>query len=121
MCEPRIRSLLFLLAILLTGQVNAETEYRLPSGEILQDPTRPQQIQSSRGQQRSEQDVSFTLNYILTKGQERRAMINGQKVVVGDQVSGAKVKKIEGDRVVLTYQGQIKELKLNEITGIKRN
>ena len=94
MFEIRIRFLPFILAFLLTGQVNAAGEYRLPSGEILQDPTRPQQVQSSRGENSVEQDVSFTMNYILSKGQERRAMINGKKVVVGDQVSGAKVKKI---------------------------
>ena len=121
MCEVRFPYLLLLMALLLSAQVNATGEYRLPSGEVLQDPTRPQQAQISQGQSRNEQDASFKLNYILTKGQERRAMINGQKVVAGDQVSGAMVKRLEGDRVVLSYKGKLKELRLNEITGIKRN
>ena len=121
MSESYIRFLVFVMAILLTSLSKAAGEFRLPSGEILQDPTRPQQMPGSTVQNRSEQDVTFTLNYILTKGQERRAMINGKKVLTGDKVSGATVKRIDGDRVVVFYQGKLKELKLNEITGIKRN
>lgn len=120
MSKTQFGSLLLIITLLLTVRTYAG-EYRLPSGEVLQDPTRPQQVQGRVLQGKAKQDATFTLNYILSKGLERRAMINGQKVVVGDQVSGATVKRIEGDRVVLSYEGKLTELRLNKVKGITRN
>jgi hypothetical protein len=96
-------------------------DYRLPSGEVLSDPTRPPQLPGQNaGNQGDAGAVSFTLNYIVRQGDERRAMINGSKVEEGDQVSGATVKRIDGDKVVLSYRGKLKELRLNKVNGIER-
>jgi hypothetical protein len=94
--------------------------YRLPSGDVLSDPTRPEVSQQVRGEKRDVEAVSFTLNYIVRKGQERRAMINGSKVEEGDRIAGAIVKRIETDKVLLSYQGKLKELRLNKVSGIER-
>jgi type II secretory pathway component PulC len=99
----------------------AVTSFTLPDGEVLQDPTKPQlwRVPTQIGSQQKES--SFTLNYIVASGQEKRAMINGHKVVVGDVVAGAKVKQINSDSVYLIYQGKQKELRMNQVKGIKRN
>ena len=111
-----------LVCMMLSCQLFAASEYRLPSGEILQDPTRPQQWQSAPiGQDTAPAAQTFTLNYIVRSGQEIRAMINGKKVLEGDQVAGATVQRIELDRVILSYQGQRQELRLNQVKGIKRH
>jgi hypothetical protein len=120
--DKRINYAAILLSILLACKLATASEYQLPSGEILKDPTRPMSFQraTARGDAVTA-PVTFTLNYILTKGQDRRAMINGKKVLEGDQVSGATVKRIDGDKVVISYQGNLKELRLNKVNGIQRN
>jgi len=112
----------FLVCLLFSCQLFAASEYRLPSGEILQDPTRPQQWQNAPvGQSTASAEQTFTLNYIVRSGQEIRAMINGKKVLKGDLVSGAMVQRIELDRVILSYRGQRQELRLNQVKGIQRH
>ena len=113
---------LCLLFILSSTKLIASNAYQLPDGDVLQDPTKPQlwnaPAQVNRQQQK---DPSFKLNYIVTSGQEKRAMINNQKVTVGDVVSGATVKIINSDSVLLLYKGKHKELRMNKVKGIKRN
>jgi type II secretory pathway component PulC len=98
------------------------TTFSLPDGSVLQDPTKPQLWQvptQVRGQQLDE--PTFTLNYIVASEQEKRAMINGHKVVEGDVIAGAKVKQINSDSVYLIYKGKQKELRMNKVKGITRN
>jgi type II secretory pathway component PulC len=113
---------LYLLFILASTHLLASNTYNLPDGEVLQDPTKPQlwnaPAQVIRQQQK---EPSFKLNYIVTSGQEKRAMINNQKVIVGDVISGATVKRINSDSVYLLYEGKQQELRMNKVKGIQRN
>ena len=83
----------FFVAIASTGLL-AATTYTLPDGSVLQDPTKPQLWDAPRASGQQQKEPSFKLNYIVASGQEKRAMINGHKVVVGDVVAGATVKQI---------------------------
>lgn len=120
MFKPVATKALFVLGLMLSCKLIAASEYRLPSGEVLQDPTRPLQWQSGPVAQGTSAQT-FTLNYILSSGQERRAMINGKKVLEGDRVSGATVKRIEQNRVIISYQGKQQVLQLNKVKGIQRH
>ena len=92
---------------------------RLPSGELLQDPTRPITWRTaSKGPGQKAQ--SFRLNYILSANDRKYAHINGKKVSEGDTVSGAKVLRITGDQVVISLGGRQKTLRVNAISGIKK-
>ena len=122
MFKPVATKALFVLGLMLSCKLIAASEYRLPSGDVLQDPTRPLQWQSGPvAQGASPAAQSFTLNYILSSGQERRAMINGKKVLEGDRISGATVKRIEQDRDIISYQGKQQVLQLNKVKGIQRH
>lgn len=99
----------------------AANTYILPDGEVLQDPTKPQLWQTAVPKKQQQKEPTFKLSYIVASGQEKRAMINGHKVVVGDLISGALVKQINSDSVYLFYKGKQKELRMNKIIGIQRN
>jgi len=92
---------------------------QLPSGELLQDPTRPITWRTtSTGPEQKAQ--SFRLNYILSANDRKYAHINGIKVSEGDTVSGARVLRITGDQVVISLGGRQKTLRGNAISGIKK-
>tara|TARA_R110001592_G_scaffold9288_1_gene49535 strand:- start:27848 stop:28171 length:324 start_codon:yes stop_codon:yes gene_type:complete len=99
----------------------ASGTYTLPDGEVLQDPTKPQRWNATQIVGEKRKEPTFKLNYIVSSGQEKRAMINNQKVVVGDQISGATVQSINSDSVYLLYQGKHKELRMHKVKGITRN
>ncbi|WP_344799113.1 hypothetical protein [Litoribacillus peritrichatus] len=65
---------------------------------------------------------SYRLTQVLTSEQRNRAVINEQVVAVGDFVSGAKVVRIDQDKVTLNVAGKRKVLVLNQAKGftIKR-
>lgn len=65
---------------------------------------------------------SYRLTQVLTSEQRNRAVINEQVVAVGDSVSGAKVVRIDQDKVTLNVAGKRKVLVLNQAKGftIKR-
>lgn len=106
---------------ILSASALAAASYTLPNGEVLKDPTKPQLWNAPAQVAHQEKQQSFKLNYIVASGQEKRAMINGHKVLEGDVVSGAMVKQINSDSVFLIYQGQQKELRMNKVKGIQRN
>lgn len=108
-------------AKLLIAATFAATTFTLPDGEVLQDPTKPHLWNVTIPVASQEKHQSFKLNYIVASGQEKRAMINGHKVLEGDVVSGARVKQINSDSVYLIYKGQQKELRMNKVKGIQRN
>ncbi len=100
----------------------AGPSHTLPDGEVLQDPTKPQIWVAPAELERPKlKEAEFELNYIVASGNEKRAMINGFKVVEGDVVSGATIKRINSDSVYLIYKGKHKELRMNKVTGIQRN
>lgn len=111
-----------LLFVLLSTNLWASSTYTLSDGNILQDPTKPKLWNAPVSVVRQKQkDPSFKLNYIVNSGQEKRAMINNQKVIVGDVISGATVQNINSDSVYLLYKGKQKELRMNKVKGIQRN
>ena len=112
----------YLYFLLVCADAVAGPSHTLPDGEILQDPTKPQVWVAPTELERPQiKEADFELNYIVASGSEKRAMINGFKVVEGDVVSGATIKKINSDSVYLIYKGKHKELRMNKVTGIQRN
>lgn len=75
----------------------------------LSDPTRP--LQETVSTQR--ELPALKLNSVLISKQRRLAVINGQTVAEGEQVSGAKVLRISSDRVQLQRAGQSVEIRLH--------
>lgn len=113
---------LFLLLLLLSATVFASSTYTMSDGEVLQDPTKPKLWNApAKTVSKKHKEPSFKLNYIVTSGQEKRAMINNQKVIEGDVISGATVQNINSDSVYLLYKGKQKELRMNKVKGIQRN
>lgn len=110
-----------IIIVLVSTSLLAATTYTLPDGSVLQDPTRPQLWDVPRASGQQQREPSFKLNYIVASDQEKRAMINGHKVVVGDVVAGATVKQINSDSVYLVYKGKQKVLRMNKVKGITRN
>lgn len=111
-----------LVISLFSGMSLAGSTYTLPNGEVLNDPTKPAnwgQRQTASSPKANE--PTFKLHYIVASGLEKRAMINGQKVVEGDVISGATVKKINSDSVYLFLNGKQKTLYMNKVNGIQRN
>ncbi|KZY74646.1 hypothetical protein A3742_14040 [Oleiphilus sp. HI0071] len=95
------------LALLLVGFIwvaCAQANYKLPSGEVLQDPTRP--LGLPKAQAKAKPEISYRLSYILRAENRNLAIVNGKKVAVGDVVSGAKVVAISSDSVTLSVKGK---------------
>jgi hypothetical protein len=116
----------FTLSILLTfflsfgASIGAASErYTLPSGEVLQDPTKPYGVQKKKVRAKAKRP-KLSLNYIMSAGENRRAMINGKKVYEGDSVSGARVRSITSEYVSLVYGGEVFRLYLNKVKNIRK-
>jgi len=103
------------------GPVFSENDYHMPSGEVLNDPTKPQGWGAKKQRSKVPGKVSFTLNYIHLSASQKRAMVNGKKVHEGDYVSGAKVTNIQQNTVTLLVAGKHKVLRLNKVKGIRKN
>lgn len=95
----------------------------LPAGaaedvESLRDPTRP--LNFMPGEESTGTLIeglenvfsSFRLNSVLIRDQDRIAVINDQRVRVGDQVGRATVTGIDNTRVVLDVDGEARVLEL---------
>ena len=94
-------------AIGLSGQLYGE-----PQGQLL-DPTRPKGWQApTPGPLNAEAPATAVLQLqgTFSLGGERSAVISGQRVVVGDEVSGARVLAIKKNTVILQRDGEKIEL-----------
>lgn len=109
-----------MLSVFSLNTASAQT-FKLDDGEVLSDPTKPERWNAPQAKRQNTIEPSFELNYIVVSQGQRRAMINGKKVLEGDFVSGAKVKKITQDSVHLSYKGKHKALRINKVNGIHRN
>ena len=101
-CLPRI-SLCLIGVLGMAAQIHAESHGRLI------DPTRPQGWRAS--EKASTQPEGQSLEALKLQGTyslegERSAIISGQRVTVGDRVSGAEVIAINKDRVMLRVAGE---------------
>ena len=95
------------LALLFVGFIwvsAAQPNYKLPSGEVLQDPTKP--LGLPKVQPKAAAEISYRLSYVLRSENRNLAIVNGKKVAVGDTVSGAKVLAISSDSVTLSVKGK---------------
>lgn len=113
----RLRSLQILFLALLCQQALAAS-YRLPSGELIKDPTEPTAYKSAPA--KTAPAPTFKLSYVLASADRKYAIINGKKVEEGDTVSGAKVVAIGQHSVELISRGARKRLSLNSVKGIQR-
>lgn len=111
------------LALLFVGLIwvcTAQATYKLPSGEVLQDPTKP--LGLPKMQPKATAEISYRLSYILRSENRNLAIVNGKKVAVGDTVSGAKVLAISSDSVTLSVKGKTRVLAMKTPSkGIKIN
>jgi hypothetical protein len=91
--------------------------------EALIDPTRPLVLPSVGGENDGSEggfefglfDEAFTtyeLSSVLIRGDVRIAVINGERVRVGERVGSARVTAIESDSVRLNVDGNIQTLEL---------
>ena len=92
--------------------------YKLPSGEVLNDPTKPHKWNQVVGPKAKQK--GFALNYILKTSQRTSAIINGEKVTEGESVSGAKVIKINQNTVQILVEGKPRTLHLSKSGSIRK-
>ena len=109
---------IFLMCFVLVDVSYAANTYKLPSGEVLNDPTRPHNW--SRGSSPKAKAKHFTLNYILKTAQRTKAIINGKSVTEGERVSGAKVIKIKQNTVIILVDGKRRTLHLNKNDRVRK-
>ncbi len=105
--QSPINLLILVLAVLCAGQVAGETV------SPLSDPTRPQGWRPTDPEGAASGGPSIDglrLQGTFSVAGKRSAMISGQRVMVGDEVSGARVIEIDRHRVVLRIDGQTVEL-----------
>ena len=107
-----------LLALILCDASYAGTQHKLPSGEMLNDPTRPHNWNKASGPKAKPKH--FALNYILKTPQRTNAIINGKKVTEGGVVSGAKVLKINQNTVMILVDGKRRTLHLSKGGSIRK-
>ncbi len=65
------------------------------------------------------QSTNFVLSQILISEQRKRAIINEKLVSEGDRVAGAKVLRIDPDKVILRVDGKQRVLAINTAKGLK--
>jgi len=106
--KPLFRLLcMLILALGLTRVAGADAE------KPLLDPTRPSgwQVSASESPSTVNKPVgALKLQGTFSRSGRRSAVISGRRVVVGDEVSGAKVVEIRRNRVTLRIDGENVEL-----------
>jgi len=130
-----MRAVLFLVTLLLTapmmaakppGGIDRATVAGPSSGGQGRDPMRPpafalgkyrqeklrQQQRPAGGDKPAARRPSWVLSSILFAPGRQRAIVNGRLLAVGDRVDGARLTRIERDRVRLSLQGRTITLKL---------
>lgn len=106
-----------LLGYAMCNVVYAEA-HRLANGEVLNDPTKPQNWHHASGPEA--QQAQFNLSYILKTSKRTKAIINGKKVSEGDSVSGARIIKINQNTVLMSVDGKRRVLHLTTTGSIRK-
>lgn len=114
-------SMFGMLLCLFSINIFAAQTFQLDNGEVLNDPTKPDLWNVPQAARQGSAEPTFELNYIVVSAGQKRAMINGEKVLEGDSVSGAKVTRITQNSVQILYKGKRKELRINKVNGIQRS
>jgi MSHA biogenesis protein MshK len=97
MVKPLILSLLFVFS------------YSAVAGSIGADPTRPPQAVPESG---SARDSGWTLYSVMITPTLKTALINDRTVKQGERINGARIVRIQEDRVILRADGQTRTLRL---------
>jgi hypothetical protein len=108
------------LCLILPSGASAKQSFTLPEGEVLMDPTAPYGAKRKAVANKQVRRPKLSLNFIIGSGEQRRAMINGKKLLEGDVISGAKVRKIAPDHVSLVFRGEEIVLYLNKVKQIRK-
>jgi hypothetical protein len=82
------------------------------------DPMRPPGF-GAVSTKKSYRSTQYNVSQILVAGNRKRAVINQKLVMLGDRVDGAKVARIDLDKVTLIVAGKRKELAVNKASGLK--
>jgi len=90
------------------------------SRATLLDPTRPRGWQASDSTEAAteQQPQALKLQGTFSLAGKRSAVISGRRVVVGDQVAGARVLDIDKNKVILQLDGETVELAFT-VPGVK--
>ena len=98
----------YLFAILCTGTLVIAGQASGNENEQLRDPTRPLHYSAPATASAPE----LALQAVFNRQGQRVAIVNGKRVQVGDQVSGARIDSISEHGIVYSWQGQRKALQL---------
>lgn len=93
---PRAISILMVAAMLLIGPL------QLAAAESLRDPTRPYSARAAS----PGDPASFVVTAVFVSKERRVAIINGQRVVEGNEVGGATVVEIQRQQIRLNLNGK---------------
>jgi MSHA biogenesis protein MshK len=96
----KMRIFFSLPLLLLLAEASAVDPTRPPTPAEIAAWLRGEQVEASAA------PTVFQLQSVLLSDQRRIAVINGQRLSVGDEVDGARVKEINAGRVVLEHNGE---------------
>ena len=107
-----LKKLAFMLIMMTSCFVNAE---RLPS-----DPTQPALGVSSYAIAAKDKAQEYKVSSLITGKKQSVAVVNGQRVHVGDEVNGATVLEINSKGVRINIRGEQKFISLAERKGFSK-
>jgi len=99
----KLRAIIFLNALVTVNSVQAQD-----IEPDLTDPTRPAIVksQSSMSHESASKMGGYKVSQIFISQRSKTAIVNGQKVKVGDMIDGAEVLSIRSGQVYLLVDGQ---------------
>ncbi|MDX1695082.1 MAG: hypothetical protein R3208_15050 [Ketobacteraceae bacterium] len=76
----------------------------------LNDPMRPPFFDGSGSANAPEINRPLVLSMVLIANERRVAVINGKSVLVGDEVDGHRLLRIDRNKVIVSRKGKVKEI-----------
>ena len=98
---------------IVTMLVAAAGSAAAPAAEIASDPMRPDTLQSIA----ASAPARYRVNAIIVSDERRIAIVNGQRVGVGDALGDATVVSISKAEVILDVDGSRQSLRVNKDAG----
>lgn len=90
------------------------------SADVLpKDPTKPADFKQQPNKTSAPVAQVYTLTSLLKRDKQSWAVINGQKVAVGEEVAGATLLRISHHKVLLQVDGQDQWVPMTRPTGLK--
>ncbi|MCP4597297.1 hypothetical protein [Neptuniibacter sp.] len=90
------------------------------AGSLPSDPTQPAQGVVSYTVEAKDKVQEYKVNSLITGKKQRVAVVNGQRVHVGDEVNGATVLEINSKGVRINIRGEQKFISLAERKGFSK-